>query len=61
MKREVIIGDIVEFVEVKVRIVNYLVFGNIYLNDDKNIVVGIGFKRRYRILLKEYKGFVFMI
>lgn len=49
MKREVIIGDIVEFVEVKVRIVKYLVFGNIYLNEDKNSVEGIGFKRRYNI------------
>ncbi|PFX28559.1 hypothetical protein AWC38_SpisGene6728 [Stylophora pistillata] len=42
LKREVTIGDIVEFVEAKARIANHPVFGNIHSNEDKNTAAGAG-------------------
>ena len=55
-KREVTIGDIAEFVEMKARIANHPVFGNIHTNDIKNNVAGTGFKRRRKSPMKEHEG-----
>ena len=50
------IGDIAEFVEMKARIANHPVFGNIHTNDIKNNVAGTGFKRRRKPPMKEHEG-----
>ena len=56
LKREVIIGDIAEFVEAKASIANHPEFGNIHSNDDKNNGVSAGCKIRHRKPGKENKG-----